>query len=233
MDEYRLVVHPVAIGSGTPFFPRLATPLQPAPGRGQAVRRGRPRPDLRPRLSLPDIAAAPVADERVGQGQRRRRRRAQDEDPAVVVLGPLGAGPRRGRTSARARPPSRGGGRTPGRSSTARRARTAAGGYLAAARTTIDPKPRRSNAGSVATASRYPVRSTRSPASSRRATTDACDTIDPSTSASQCIPPMPCAKSSSVNPPSGQAAESSACSADSSGAVSSAVGQLAKDGALR
>ena len=27
VDEYRLVVHPVAIGAGTPFFPRLATPL--------------------------------------------------------------------------------------------------------------------------------------------------------------------------------------------------------------
>ena len=27
VDEYRLVVHPVVLGSGTPFFPRLETPI--------------------------------------------------------------------------------------------------------------------------------------------------------------------------------------------------------------
>ena len=27
VDEYRLLIHPVVIGSGTPFFPELAEPL--------------------------------------------------------------------------------------------------------------------------------------------------------------------------------------------------------------
>src|SRR5688500_5019667 len=28
VDEYRLVIHPVAIGAGTPFFPALGSPLR-------------------------------------------------------------------------------------------------------------------------------------------------------------------------------------------------------------
>ena len=61
-----------------------------ARSRSSASASGVLAPDLRRRTrSLPDVAAAPVADERVGQRERRRRRRAQDEDPAVVVLGPL------------------------------------------------------------------------------------------------------------------------------------------------
>lgn len=28
MDEYRLLVHPVVLGAGTPFFPSLETPIR-------------------------------------------------------------------------------------------------------------------------------------------------------------------------------------------------------------
>ena len=39
VDEYRLVVHPVAIGAGTPFFPPPRDRAQPAPGGDQTLRR--------------------------------------------------------------------------------------------------------------------------------------------------------------------------------------------------
>ena len=71
VDEYRLMIHPVAIGGGTPFWPA-----------GQ--RRSRPRdglPDLLERLPPPDVRARlsrlPSTD---GRRDRRRRRGGRRDD---------------------------------------------------------------------------------------------------------------------------------------------------------
>ena len=61
VDEYILVVHPVAIGRRHAVLPQARVADQPAPDRDQALRVGRPRPDLRGGLTRTATRRRPSA----------------------------------------------------------------------------------------------------------------------------------------------------------------------------
>jgi dihydrofolate reductase len=76
VDEYRPAVHPVLLGSGTPFYPALDRPLDLRLEETRSLESGVviSRYVRANASQLPDVAGAPVAADRVGELEGRRRR---------------------------------------------------------------------------------------------------------------------------------------------------------------